>query len=165
MCKKSHQHQSGNVLFIILIAVALFAALSFAVTQSGRSGIDDGSAEKAELDQAVIDNYLACINAGTMKLQIIRGCTTFNYDPPADWGNENKDCHIFHPEGAGCSYQELGLDVCIETEESKELDIGEQCGSIIYAGESGGNREFIRQRQIRERHHGIMGQETDQLLV
>lgn len=63
---------NGNALFLILIAVALFAALSYAVTNSGRggSGIDR---EKADILAAQIFNEAAAIQSAYQRLEIIGG--------------------------------------------------------------------------------------------
>jgi hypothetical protein len=141
--KTSYRSDKGNVLFMILIAIALFAALSYAVTSSTRVNETTTASEEAQLDQAVMDSYMACINSGRITLRIMHDCTTINYDPPADWGVEPKSCHMFHPEGAGCIYQDLGLNQCdFEGIEITDLEIGEKCGNIVYAGESGGNRIY-----------------------
>ena len=134
--------QSGNVLFIILIAVALFATLSYAVTNSSRSGAGSTDKDEQKLDQAVIDSHMASLNQGRMTLELARGCETINYDPPSEWGVESKRCHMFHPDGAGVAYLELDLNACFETGRSEELTIGESCSGIVYVGVSGGNRIY-----------------------
>lgn len=141
--KTDYRSEKGNVLFMLLIAIALFAALSYAVTSSTRVNETTTASEEAQLDQAVMDSYTACLNSGRITLRIMHDCTTINYDPPADWGVGLKSCHMFHPEGAGCIYQDLGLDQCdLEGKELTDLEIGEACGSVVYAGESGGNRIY-----------------------
>jgi hypothetical protein len=141
--KTSYRSDKGNVLFMILIAIALFAALSYAVTSSTRVNETTTASEESQLDQAVMDSYMACINSGRITLRIMHDCTTINYDPPADWGVEPKSCHMFHPQGAGCIYQDLGLNQCdLEGGELTDLEIGESCGGIVYAGVSGGNRIY-----------------------
>jgi len=136
--------ETGNVLFLILIAVALFAALSYAVTNSTRSGGGSIRNEQAKLDQAVIENYMVCISQAQQILGTVRGCSSVSYDPPALWDDdETGQCQVFHPQGGGCSYQDIGVDSCTAAGgDPEELEIGEQCGFIIYAGESGGNRIY-----------------------
>ncbi len=64
--------QNGNVLFIILIAVALFAALSYAVTQSGRSSGNDTTAEKAAVYAAQIIQQITAVKMAAMRMNVIK---------------------------------------------------------------------------------------------
>jgi hypothetical protein len=112
--------QSGNVLFLILIAVALFAALSYAVTQSSRGGGNsDAEIFKAEISR--IDNFHSSLRAAITRMRIIKGVELDELDMRAYAGasgniwlrnngmatrleNDNcasDDCRVFHINGGG----------------------------------------------------------------
>ena len=115
---KTDTSQSGNVLFIILIAVALFAALSYAVTSSSRSGGTDTSYETAITDAATIKNYVTAIRTAITRITASGLCdvTELSFEAPpfdgtdTDYVNPNSpsdfSCHIFHPDGGYVSYKE-----------------------------------------------------------
>lgn len=63
-------NQQGNALFLILIAVALFATLSYAVTQSGRGG-GNISKEQASLNAARIVQYGAGLKSALDRMRIL----------------------------------------------------------------------------------------------
>lgn len=107
----------GNVLFIILIAVALFAALSYAITSSMRSGGSDGtSAEKMRTDIATMMQYTSSLRQGVMRLILSNGCTdeTINVYSPSWAGSPdyvnvrapaNGSCDLFSPKGGDVIWQ------------------------------------------------------------
>jgi hypothetical protein len=66
---KKRRNESGNVIFLILIAVALFAALSYVVTNSSRSGGDD-LREKENLAASEILNYIVSVRSGVLRMLI-----------------------------------------------------------------------------------------------
>tara|TARA_B100000686_G_scaffold332632_1_gene397606 strand:- start:782 stop:1525 length:744 start_codon:yes stop_codon:yes gene_type:complete len=112
------RYQSGNALFLILIAVALFAALSYAVTNSGRGGggIDR---ETAQISSAQVVQYGAAIEQAILRLRLINGCqdTQISFErAPYDGsdtdyfynnGVSDFSCHVFHPNGGGVAYTDL----------------------------------------------------------
>lgn len=101
----------GNALFLILIAVALFAALSYAITSSSRGG-SGISKEQTEILTAQIFQRLTAIEQGLTRFLIVNNYTLSDIDmfPGADDaynGNTNAcsddECNLFHVNGGGVS--------------------------------------------------------------
>ena len=89
--------QKGNALFLILIAVALFAALSYAVTQSGRggSGIDK---EQAEFVAAKLFNFTTAFQTGVDRLRL-GGCDVEEISFANDVYSSQDGTVIIYPDG------------------------------------------------------------------
>lgn len=106
--------ERGNVLFLILIAVALFAALSYAVTQSTRSGAGSSDNETGLINSAQLTQYPAGIRTAVVRMMI--GGVDINdvsFNPPSDFTNVNgiTNLAVFHPLGGGATYALAPLDV------------------------------------------------------
>lgn len=106
--------EQGNVLFLILIAVALFAALSYAVTQSTRSGGGDASSETNLINSAQLTQYPASVRTAIVRMIINgTGVEQLEFNSPSDFGactNGGENC-VFHPAGGGATYVEAPGDV------------------------------------------------------
>ncbi len=106
-----YNYESGNILFIILIAVALFAALSYAVSSSNRTGAGDSSSETSLIASSEIVQYASGLENAITYLRTTERCATeeisFERSPfdgsDADYVNPTSPatfiCHIFHSEG------------------------------------------------------------------
>lgn len=102
------QSEKGNILFLILLAVILFAALSYAVTQSLRGGGTDASSEKNLVKSAQITQYPVGVRAAILRM-IVGGTdvTTLNFDPPSVFGSMTAAqlaLNVFHPTGGGAVF-------------------------------------------------------------
>ncbi len=107
--RKDIRNESGNVLFLILIAVALFAALSYAVTQSTRSGGGGAASETNLVNSAQITQYPAGMRTALVRMVIKGiGIEDLTFNPPSDFGtlgtDNKKKRNAFHPQGGGGTF-------------------------------------------------------------
>lgn len=99
--------QEGNILFLILIAVALFAALSYAVTGSSRTSANSISKDKAKILAAEIIQYAAQIEQGISRMRIINNVPEYGFDVSASgYSNSapnatcsSNNCKLFNVNG------------------------------------------------------------------
>lgn len=106
------KHQSGNVLFLILIAVALFAALSYSVANILRSGNPEMiTEERAKILANEILSQARTFRQGIQMLRVSNGCsdTGVSFETPALSGYTHSPivadkCKLFHQSGGGLVY-------------------------------------------------------------
>ncbi len=122
--------EAGNVLFYILIAVALLAALSFAVAQSGRGNVQKLTSERARLYATEILEQ-ADIIANSVAQTRLRGYndTEISFENSEVSGYSNANCPddiclIFHPNGGGLNYT-APSEKWLDTTQNAELRYGE----------------------------------------
>lgn len=111
---RNRQHERGNALIYILIAVGLLVALSLAVASSTRGNVEQLTAERGRLYATEILEY-ANIMANAVGQIRLRGMGLGDlcFDDP-NWGVNDYDhagCtddsnKIFHPGGAGLTWSE-----------------------------------------------------------
>jgi hypothetical protein len=103
--------ESGNVLFYILLAVVLFAALSFAVARIMQSGSGNPNREVGQLHSSDLIQYADGLKRAvqTMRIRSVEdGDFSFEtpdlagYAPHASCSADS--CRIFKPAGGGMNY-------------------------------------------------------------
>ncbi len=143
-------NQSGNVLFYILIAVALLAALSFAVATSGRGNMSEVTDEKAKIIASEILDYANIVTNAVAQLRL-RGAkeTDLCFDDP-QWpvAYNNPSCSddatkIFHTSGGGITWAKVATEAADLTASPDYLwhiygdneiqDVGLTCGDASCA--------------------------------
>ncbi len=140
MNKSTHRRERGNVLFYVLIAVSLLAALTYAVSQSGRGSVSQIGTEKARLLASGVTDYASTIATAFAQIRL-RGCTLdkINFQNPIIAAYDNPDapadqtCDIFELAGAGISFEnppaEAGTNpVHLFTAEAEVEQSGSTCG-------------------------------------
>ena len=115
MKKKYEQrnNERGNVLFLILIAVALFAALSYAVTQSTRSGSGTADKEKSLLSSSAMTQHPTALRTSLIRM-VLSGVDVSDivFDAPANFTSVSDLTEaVFHPTGGGAVYQQAPADI------------------------------------------------------
>lgn len=101
----------GNILFLILLAVVLFAALAYAVTSSLRGGGKSASDESAAATASALIQYGALIENTVQRLMVSNDCkeTQLSFENTVDLSYLNAaapdKCKLFNPAGGGLTWQ------------------------------------------------------------
>lgn len=132
------KNESGNVLFYILIAVVLFAALNFAVGRMNRGGTES-NAELRQVQASEILQYARGLQTTvrTMKIDGIEDAE-LSFETAAiagyNYASCGDECQVFAADGGGMSYA---------APVSEWLDSGQSAGANYGAWVFSGNNDVV----------------------
>lgn len=113
---KTNHSESGNVLFMILVGIVLFAALNFTISRFG--GGEDASEQmkddRVELSANQIAGYAMQAKNVIERLEVSgtdTGSLTFEQPSDPDYDTPPNTNKLFHPQGGGMNAIELSNDV------------------------------------------------------
>lgn len=105
--------QAGSAFILILVAIAMFAALSYAVVQGGRNSQSSLTKEQAKLAAREIVAYADTVAKAIQRLRLA-GCTETQIsfeipNPPGGWAANgsaptDKSCTVFDINGGKVQY-------------------------------------------------------------
>jgi hypothetical protein len=107
-----HKNQGGNALFLILIAVVLFAALTYAITQSNRGSGNSSAREGNSVGASSVTQFPAAVRTGVTRI-LMRGFGVADlvYSRPTDGASYTAPTApvttqqlVFHPDGGGVTF-------------------------------------------------------------
>ena len=101
------KYQGGNALFLILIAVVLFAALTYAITQSNRGSGNSSAREGNAVGASSVTQFPAAVRTGVTRI-LMRGFSVaeLRYSRPTDGASytTTPQQQVFHPDGGGVTF-------------------------------------------------------------
>lgn len=131
------KNESGNAMWFILIAIALLAALTVAITRSSDTTEQSGDIERQRIEGSDIMRYAASIQQAVEQMRL-RGLSeneiSFENSFVSGYPNARcvgNGCKIFHVEGGGITYQSAGSNASA----SPWLFTG--ANSVVGVGENG----------------------------
>lgn len=111
--RRRQNSEHGNVLFLILITTALFAALSYAVTQSTRGG-GDVKSDTNKMLVSRLGNNMAQIDLEYQRLRMKCGIEQIDFDEnTSNAPNQNplspsdRSCSLWHSATTGIDYDDV----------------------------------------------------------
>lgn len=104
------------MLFLILIAVALFAALSYAVTSSTRSSGGDAGSETNLISSAQITQYPSAVSTSIVRMIISGiGIEEIRFNRPSEFSDlDSTGIGVFHPQGGAATYNPVPAAIMVD---------------------------------------------------
>lgn len=117
--KKEAINESGNVRFLILIAIALFAALAVAVMQSSLFQSDESTNARNMISTTEVTQFPGGVRTGIVRMMAANNISAgqLEFSPPSEFSSltANKSGKhtrgVFHPDGGSVVYQPSPAEV------------------------------------------------------